>query len=225
MGCMPPTPHGSQLASWAHTSPRHAGAGWFWIDAPSSLPVELITIFAPPGAEENKELSFLRFLRMFRLLRLLRLLKVDVYVAKVEDNFEVNLISLRILGMVFRLMFIVHILGCFWFYIAVQSVEAGADISWAISYNDGAAIEGTVDVQYLYSVYWALTTLTTVGYGDIIPQNDVERAYCLFAMLVGAMMFGCARRCTSLWACSTSTWPHPSRRSAIEALPQRQRHA
>ena len=35
-----------------------------------------------------------------------------------------------------------------------------------------------------------LTTLTTVGYGDITPCNNIERAYCLFAMLVGAMMFG-----------------------------------
>jgi hypothetical protein len=49
---------------------------------------------------------------------------------------------------------------------------------------------GTVhpaQVQYLYAVYWALTTLTTVGYGDITPTNDVERVYSLFALLIGAL--------------------------------------
>ena len=45
-------------------------------------------------------------------------------------------------------------------------------------------------MQYLYSVYWALTTLTTVGYGDIIPANNAERAYALLALLIGALVFG-----------------------------------
>lgn len=25
--------------------------------------------------------------------------------------------------------------------------------------------------MYIYSIYWAFTTIVTVGYGDIIPQN------------------------------------------------------
>lgn len=47
--------------------------GWFWIDAPSSVPVELIDMFI---AGDSSQLGMLRFLRLFRLLRLLRLLKV-----------------------------------------------------------------------------------------------------------------------------------------------------
>lgn len=138
----------------------------------------------------NTHLSFLRFLRMFRLLRLLRLLKVDTYVAILEDRFEVNLVSLRILGMVSRLCFMVHILGCFWYYVAVLSFEAGAEITWVMAYDDGSAVDGPVSRQYIFSVYWALTTLTTIGYGDITPTNMLERYYCLLAMLIGAMMFG-----------------------------------
>lgn len=26
--------------------------------------------------------------------------------------------------------------------------------------------------HYIYSLYWAVTTIVTVGYGDIIPQNE-----------------------------------------------------
>jgi hypothetical protein len=37
--------------------------------------------------------------------------------------------------------------------------------------------------QYLYSLYWVITTMTTVGYGDITAQNDTERAFSMFAMV------------------------------------------
>ena len=163
-------------------------SGWFWIDAPSSLPVELMTAFM--DNESSSQLSLLRFLRMFRLLRLLRLLKVEKYVSMLEDKFEVNLVSLRVLGMVTRLLFMVHMLGCFWFYCAAQAEEAGEEVTWVTTYDGGSAHDGPVSKQYIYSVYWSLTTLTTVGYGDITPTNMIERCYCLFAMLIGAMMFG-----------------------------------
>jgi hypothetical protein len=42
----------------------------------------------------------------------------------------------------------------------------------------------------LYSVYWSLTTLTTVGYGDIVAKNDAERLYALCCMVIGAILFG-----------------------------------
>ena len=45
-------------------------------------------------------------------------------------------------------------------------------------------------MQYVDSIYWALMTLTTVGYGDITPQNDLERLYTLSCLLVGAVVFG-----------------------------------
>ena len=42
----------------------------------------------------------------------------------------------------------------------------------------------------LDSVWWSTCTMTTVGYGDITPANDLERMYALFALLVGALVFG-----------------------------------
>jgi voltage-gated potassium channel Kch len=39
-------------------------------------------------------------------------------------------------------------------------------------------------------VYWAVTTLTTVGYGDIVPVTYLGKIISILLQLVGAMMFG-----------------------------------
>ena len=129
-------------------------------------------------------------MRLLRLLRLLRLFKLDKFIAAIEDRFEISLNVFRILGMVLRLMFMVHTLGCFWWYVGMASAASGSEETWITRYNGGSAIDGPVHEQYTFSVYWALTTVTTIGYGDITPVTMLERYYTVFAMLIATMMFG-----------------------------------
>lgn len=161
--------------------------GWFWIDAPSCVPVELIDLMIEG---EQSQMGMLRFLRLFRLIRLLRLLKVGEYVATLEERFEINLTFLRIATMLLKLIFLSHILACFWFYTAFLTGLDPDIPTWVSAYDDGSGLDAPPDVQYLYSMYWALTTLTTVGYGDITPTNNTERTYTAVSLLIGALVFG-----------------------------------
>jgi hypothetical protein len=134
-------------------------SGWFWIDVPSCVPVELLDLMLEG---EQTQMGLLRFLRLFRLIRLLRLLKVSEYVANLEEKFDINLTFLRIATMLIKLVFLSHILACFWFYVAyLQGIDQETK-TWVSEYDDGSGLAGEPQIQYLYSMYWALTTLTTV---------------------------------------------------------------
>ena len=37
--------------------------------------------------------------------------------------------------------------------------------------------------------YWALVTITSVGYGDICPENPSEMRWCMVLILLGAFLW------------------------------------
>lgn len=43
--------------------------------------------------------------------------------------------------------------------------------------------------MYVLSLYWSLTTVSTVGYGDITPKSTEEIGIVLFTMVLAGMVF------------------------------------
>ena len=44
--------------------------------------------------------------------------------------------------------------------------------------------------KYISSFYWAYSTVTTVGYGDVHALTVLERLFCVVAMVIGGFIFG-----------------------------------
>lgn len=43
---------------------------------------------------------------------------------------------------------------------------------------------------YVGSLYWAVMTVSTIGYGDVLPSTSLERVFVILAMLTGAFAYG-----------------------------------
>jgi hypothetical protein len=50
-----------------------------------------------------------------------------------------------------------------------------------------AYADADVRTKYTAALYWTLTTMTTVGYGDIVPLTNYERAFACCVELLGAV--------------------------------------
>lgn len=167
--------------------------GWFWIDAPASLPVELLVLIFPAMNVEGRvddaggtgTLILMRVLRMLRLVRMLRLLKVGLYLTRLEETLEVSLRPLRVVELVAQMLFVAHMLACGWFL--TTWVDGVDEDKWIDIYDGGSAAEGPVARQYYFSFWWAITTLFAV---NPIPQStDVERDFMIVVNVFNRLFF------------------------------------
>lgn len=129
------------------------------IDLISFLPAYFV--FLVPGLD----------LRMMRLLRLFRLLKITRYSPALQTLGDVVVTESRALfGTVLLLMIAVLFSAA-----AIHLVEGGVQ----------PAVFGTIPS----SMWWAITTLTTVGYGDTVPVTPLGRLVAGTTMIVGLGLF------------------------------------
>ena len=70
--------------------------------------------------------------------------------------------------------------------------ETEPEQAWFYAYSAGGFNWETASAfeQYLLALYWSITTVTTVGYGDVLPASNGERLYVIAAMLVGGAFHG-----------------------------------
>jgi len=108
-----------------------------------------------------------------------------------EDLIEIFLV-------LFKLVCITHIFACLWHSIAYyQYLSDNTSQTWFLSINYVTPQSSWFE-RYMTSIYWSLTTLMTVGYGDITPKNMNEVSFCSFTLLCGTLVFGYCVNCVGL---------------------------
>jgi hypothetical protein len=77
-----------------------------------------------------------------------------------------------------------HLAACFWYFTA--KLDGFNPDTWVARYG----LENDSDADlYMTAFYWALTTLSTVGYGDIGAETMMERVLCFFWIFFSVFFF------------------------------------
>jgi len=192
--------------------------GWFSIDCVSCFPAvyiaQIVAAINGEGGSGGKigNMKGIRILRLLRLAKMLRLGRLKRIFVRYAEELQPVIKLIKLLGMVTAGGFTAHILACMWYYVGIGYDDVLADgtvqSGWIRSYHDCDEVQEltgctgrwgvnltagerpTAGDAYLVSFYWAVTTLTTIGYGDISPLTVAEKYLGIFAMAVGSFFFG-----------------------------------
>jgi len=139
-------------------SPRHYARSFFGIvDLLAVLPTYLSLVI--PGAQSFLVIRVLRLLRVFRVLKLVQFVgEASVLASAVRAS------ARKIIVFLGTVLTVVVIVGA-----AMYLIEGEAN--------------GFTSIPT--SIYWAIVTMTTVGYGDIAPQTALGKILASGIMILG----------------------------------------
>ena len=165
--------------------------GWMMIDLLACFPFSLISLFSSGEiSDEGKLIKIAKLPRVARIIRVFRLIKVvktAKFVKWYNETMERLNISttlsrgIKFVGFTFCLL---HLTSCAWYLI--DRFDGFSPKSW-VSRNKLQDKENS-DL-YLFSLYWGLTVLDTIGYGDITPVLTSERVLCLVWLIFGVSFY------------------------------------
>lgn len=129
-----------------------------------------------------------KIIRMAKMIRLLKIAKVrNKLVKDLSDIFRISVGVERLIFLLIIFILLVHVIACFWVFIA-RFDETSKD-NWI--YNKGYTDFEDYEL-YVTSFYFSVTTIVTVGYGDITAISTGEKMMAVVLMITGVIAFSFA---------------------------------
>ena len=166
---------------------KHYLSTWMLFDLASSIPFQII--FEDSGWGTMLRLSKLprlyRLIKVFKLVRLVKVLKNrNRFLSCLNCLSKLSIGMERLVYFTLSIFVICHLLACFLYFGA--NFNADNTNNWVFQYG---IQDLTLEEKYLASLYWTVTSLCTVGYGDIKPASDIERGIVVFVELAGVFFY------------------------------------
>ncbi|KAK8877966.1 hypothetical protein M9Y10_004729 [Tritrichomonas musculus] len=153
---------------------KHYGIFSFILHVLASLPLGWIGVIKG----DIKIYGYLSINRLFRLHQAWNSYRM------INDSQTYQGIISKIYPHIMMFFFCVHCFTCVYYLIATID---GIDNSWIAGF---VANGFTTTQQYVVSLYFVLTTIFTIGFGDIHPVTTTERIICILFAIVGVLFNG-----------------------------------
>lgn len=109
------------------------------------------------------------WLQLFRLAKIAKVVYLIQIFRLIKANFMNTILLMQFL---YWAAIATHWLSCGW--IRLHGLDHDVDVY----------------TNYVDALYWTISTMTTVGYGDITPVTSLERIYAIITMIFGYSFFG-----------------------------------
>lgn len=163
---------------------------WLLFDVISAFPIDWVfeqplSTTSTSSVRETTVLRMVKVGRLLKLLRLVRVVRVKMHLVRVSQKFKSGTLEVifRAFYLLIVLLGIAHWVACGFFYVS-RYTECTESWIYYYSMQDAYLVD-----QYAAAFYWAITTLTTTGYGDIHPINTSEKVYGVCIMVISAVVF------------------------------------
>lgn len=159
--------------------------GWFVVDLLAAIPFELLIMIG----NTDQTTTLIGLLKTARLLRLVR-------VARKLDRYSEYGTALLLLLM-FGFALVAHWLACMWYAIGNFERPGENSLGWLtqlgdathMPYNDSIPDSGPdLQTKYLTALYFTLSSLTSVGFGNVSANTNGEKVFTILIMFLGALM-------------------------------------
>ncbi|CAE7222344.1 unc-103 [Symbiodinium necroappetens] len=177
---------------WEHSLgkiSRHYMKTWFALDFITLIPWDVISLIIP-GANNLKEFKGIKIMRALRLLKLMRIFRTSKVIHKLEIALSIPYQQMALIKFLLVLMLVCHWLSCLWAMTLGMAEDAHPQWIDDIATSDaefGINTKASPVRIYVAAFYFCSYTMTSVGYGDIGPQNIMERMVCIAIVLIAGL--------------------------------------
>jgi len=158
---------------------------------------------ATPGKENSGFTSLFKFLRLARIPRIMKILDaknfnmmVDCLLSNMSSAKKVTMQSMlknvyKVVRLVLLTVMVTYVGGCIIHFTSdLQSKSIfGYEDRTFVKFYFKPEDEHTSIYKLIRCVYFSITTLSTVGYGDLCPQSEFEMCLVIIFMLAGVAYF------------------------------------
>jgi voltage-gated potassium channel len=125
-----------------------------------------------------------KVVQLLRMIKIIKLMKNQRALTKqLHNGLKVTSAYDRLGILFFTIMYVTHLFACIWIFLGIEQPNQ-RDTWFTPGLRDDTQVQ-----QYFQAFYFIVTTITTVGYGDMSGSTTAEHMFCTVLMIFGVFLF------------------------------------